>query len=81
MTGPLLEERFALAVAPARRADSIPLPNPPTQKNGIGRYRRLSEVMQRAAKPDRTAPNALPCEWMTPLGAPLLPEVRDQIPL
>ena len=32
--------------------------------------------MQRAAKPERTAPNALPCECMTPLGAPLLPEVN-----
>ena len=63
-------------VAPASSADSIPLPNPPTQKNGIGRYRRVSESMQRAARPDCTAPNALPWEWMTPLGEPLLPEVN-----
>ena len=63
-------------VAPASSADSIPLPKPPTQKNGIGRYSRVSEVMQRAASPDRTAPNALPWECMTPLGAPLLPEVN-----
>ncbi len=63
-------------VAPASSADSIPLPKPPTQKNGIGRYSRVSEVMQRAARPDCTAPNALPWECTTPLGAPLLPEVN-----
>ncbi len=54
----------------------MPLPKPPTQKKGIGRYRRVSPVMQRAARPDCTAPNALPWEWMTPLGDPLLPEVN-----
>ena len=32
--------------------------------------------MHRAASPDRTAPKALPCECMTPLGGPLLPEVN-----
>ena len=63
-------------VAPASSADRIPLPKPPTQKNGIGRYSRVSDVMHRAASPDRTAPKALPCECMTPLGGPLLPEVN-----
>ncbi len=63
-------------VAPASNADSIPLPKPPTQKKGIGRYRRVSTVMQRAASPDRTAPSALPWECTTPLGGPLLPEVN-----
>ncbi len=63
-------------VAPAASADSIPPPRPPTQKNGIGRYRRVSAVIQRAASPDRTAPSALACECTTPLGAPLLPEVK-----
>ena len=32
--------------------------------------------MHRAARPERTAPSALPCEWMTPLGGPLLPDVN-----
>jgi hypothetical protein len=32
--------------------------------------------MQRAASPDRTAPSALPCEWITPFGGPLLPDVN-----
>lgn len=54
----------------------MPLPKPPTQKNGIGRYRRVPELMQRAASPDCTAPNALPWECTTPLGVPLLPEVN-----
>src|ERR1700757_589645 len=40
------------------------------------RYSRVSESMQRLAKPAETAPSALPCEWMTPLGGPLLPEVN-----
>ena len=64
------------SVAPASRADSTPLPKPPTQKNGIGRYSRVSASMQRAARPDRTAASALPCEWITPFGGPLLPEVN-----
>ena len=64
------------SVAPASRADSTPLPKPPTQKNGIGRYKRVSASMQRAVRPDRTAASALPCEWMTPFGGPLLPEVN-----
>src|SRR6201999_90109 len=65
-----------ISVAPATRAESTPLPKPPTQKNGIGRYSLVSEAMQRLANPDRTAPSAPPCEWTTPLGAPLLPEVN-----
>jgi hypothetical protein len=64
------------SVAPASRADSTPLPKPPTQKNGIGRYSRVSASMQRAARPDRTAASALPCEWITLFGGPLLPEVN-----
>ena len=51
-----------ISVAPATSAESTPLPKPPTQKNGIGRYSRVSESMQRLANPDRTAPSALPCE-------------------
>ena len=54
----------------------MPLPKPPTQKNGIGRYRRVSASMHRAARPDCTARSALPCEWMTPFGGPLLPDVN-----
>ena len=65
-----------ISVAPASSADRMPLPKPPTQKNGIGRYSRVSASMHRAARPDRTAPSALPCEWMTPFGGPLLPEVN-----
>ena len=63
-------------VAPATSVDSTPLPKPPTQKKGIGRYRRVSESIQRLANPDRTAPSALPCECTTPLGGPLLPDVN-----
>ena len=54
----------------------MPLPKPPTQKNGIGRYRRVSASMHRGERPDSTAASALPCEWMTPFGGPLLPEVN-----
>ena len=36
----------------------------------------MSASMQRAASPDRTAPSALPWEWMTPFGGPLLPDVN-----
>jgi len=67
------------SVAPASSTDRMPLPKPPTQKNGMGRYSRVSAPMHRASSPDRTAPSALPCEWMTPLGGPLLPEVNMQL--
>ena len=38
---------------PAR--SMMPPPNPPTQKNGIGRYNRLPASMRRAVRPARTA--------------------------
>ena len=63
-------------VAPATSTVSRPVPNPPTQKNGIGIYSLVSASMRRADKPARTAVSALPCEWITPFGGPLLPEVN-----
>ncbi len=63
-------------VAPATIVESSPPPNPPIQKNGIGMYRRSPSPMHRASSPPAVARSAPPCVWITPLGAPRLPDVN-----
>ena len=54
------------SVAPAISTLSNPVPNPPTQKNGIGTYSRVSVSMRRADNPARTAAKALPANESRP---------------
>ena len=44
------------SVAPATSTESRPVPKPPTQKKGIGMYRRSSPVTHRASRPASVAP-------------------------
>jgi hypothetical protein len=52
-------EGSVTSVAAASSAESTPLPKPPTQKKGIGRYSRVPAPIQRGPRLDRTAPRAL----------------------
>ena len=69
-------EYAVIRVMPAIKVDSRPVPRPPTQKNGIGMYRRSPCCMHRVSRPAAVAPSAPPWVWMTALGVPLLPEVK-----